>query len=135
MLRYIAPEAALNQPYNEKIDIYSYGLLLYEVITGCSPFTGLNVSKQINKFYEKVFVMNYRPSLEYDDFGRKVKIHDLRVQQLIVSCWSPSPVVRPSAKEAVELLTALEIECLERKANQNTLSTAITSAFTKKDTI
>ena len=48
--RYMAPEVALNKPYNEKVDIYSFGLLLYELWTGITPFQEDNR----DKFYETV---------------------------------------------------------------------------------
>ena len=38
---YMAPEFLQNEPYDEKIDIYSYGVLLWEIITHQNPFDGL----------------------------------------------------------------------------------------------
>ena len=32
---YMAPEVMLNKPYNEKVDIFSLGIILYEVRAGC----------------------------------------------------------------------------------------------------
>ncbi len=29
---YMAPEVMLNKPYNEKVDIFSLGIILYEVL-------------------------------------------------------------------------------------------------------
>mmetsp|Transcript_9718 Transcript_9718/g.18647 ORF Transcript_9718/g.18647 Transcript_9718/m.18647 type:complete len:125 (+) Transcript_9718:864-1238(+) len=39
-LRYMAPEVIRNDSYNEKVDIYSFGLLLFFMITGRAPFSG-----------------------------------------------------------------------------------------------
>jgi serine/threonine protein kinase len=36
-LVYIAPEVLLDRPYDEKVDIWSYGILCYCLITGCIP--------------------------------------------------------------------------------------------------
>ncbi|MBA3454824.1 MAG: serine/threonine protein kinase [Deltaproteobacteria bacterium] len=37
---YIAPERLLGQPHDHRADIYSVGVLLYEMITGIRPFIG-----------------------------------------------------------------------------------------------
>ena len=57
----MAPEVALNQPYNEKVDVYGYGLILYEIITGVTPFSGF--SKE--KFFQCVVRNCERPPLQY----------------------------------------------------------------------
>ncbi len=35
---YIAPEIALNQGYNQAVDWYASGIMLYEMLTGRCPF-------------------------------------------------------------------------------------------------
>lgn len=35
---YIAPEIIRNESYNESVDYYTLGVLLYEMVVGCSPF-------------------------------------------------------------------------------------------------
>ena len=54
-LRYMAPEVALNQPYNEKVDMYSYAIILYEIITGVAPFSGFKK----DEFYTRVVKNRY----------------------------------------------------------------------------
>jgi len=41
--RYMAPEVALGKPYNETIDVYSFGLLLYQILALEAPFEGLTI--------------------------------------------------------------------------------------------
>jgi serine/threonine protein kinase len=36
---YMAPEVALGRPYNEKCDIFSFGILLYEIMSLRPPFS------------------------------------------------------------------------------------------------
>lgn len=39
-LTYSAPEIIKKEPYDEKIDIWSIGILLFNMMTGCEPFAG-----------------------------------------------------------------------------------------------
>lgn len=36
----MAPEILLGQPYNESVDVYSYGILLYELFSETIPYAG-----------------------------------------------------------------------------------------------
>ena len=37
----MAPEVALRQPYNEKVDIFSFGMILWQMLHGAAPFKGM----------------------------------------------------------------------------------------------
>lgn len=39
---YLAPELVNHIPYDDKVDIWSLGVLLYALVTGCLPFEGRN---------------------------------------------------------------------------------------------
>jgi serine/threonine protein kinase len=39
---WMAPEILRNEPSDEKCDVYSYGVVLYELVTGCEPWSSLN---------------------------------------------------------------------------------------------
>ena len=38
--RYMAPEVCFNDPYNEKADVYSFGMMMYQVASLVTPFDG-----------------------------------------------------------------------------------------------
>jgi hypothetical protein len=59
-LRYMAPETALQQPYNEKIDVYSYGILFWQMGQDKIPFQGYDQEK----FYHNVIHGMERPKLD-----------------------------------------------------------------------
>ena len=33
-LRYMAPEVLMHSPYNERVDVYSYAMVLYYMVAG-----------------------------------------------------------------------------------------------------
>lgn len=50
---YMSPEQILNQPLDMRADIYSFGCMLYELVTGKTPYTGATsddlLSKHLNQ--------------------------------------------------------------------------------------
>lgn len=46
----LAPELVKNEPYDSKVDVWSLGIIIYEMITGCSPFTGNSIEDKIKAY-------------------------------------------------------------------------------------
>lgn len=64
--RWMAPEVALSLPYNQKADVYSFGLVLYYVASLIVPFDGFSLS-QIEK---EVVIGGHRPDTVISTFSR-----------------------------------------------------------------
>ena len=59
-LRYMAPEVALARPYNHSVDTYSFGIILWQIVKGKVPFSGLGR----RTYMENVVVGGERPRLD-----------------------------------------------------------------------
>ena len=46
---YMAPEQVLGQPVTTQADVYAFGILMFEVLTGLKPITGESVEKIFNQ--------------------------------------------------------------------------------------
>lgn len=77
--------------YSYKIDVYSFSLIAYELITGKIPFNNYNSKRQI---YENV-EQGIRPDLSgLDEY----------IQDFFFKCWSNDPLKRPTFKDIIEML-------------------------------
>ena len=80
----MAPEVIGGKSYDEKIDVYSFGITMWEVITQELPYRD-------NKTWEipDLVVAKNRPSFQQDFPHSSLK-------DLTISCWHHSPKKRPS---------------------------------------
>ncbi|XP_074272434.1 serine/threonine-protein kinase 12-like [Silene latifolia] len=92
--RYVAPELYKNEEYDTKVDVFSFALILQEMIEGCPPF----VSKP-GKEVAKVYCSNVRPP-----FKAPAKHYAHGLKELIEQCWNEKPHVRPTFKEILSTL-------------------------------
>lgn len=46
---YLAPEMILRSTHNEKLDVWSLGVLTFELLTGYAPFTPVNIKDRGQK--------------------------------------------------------------------------------------
>ena len=80
--RYMAPEVAFSSPYNEKADVYSFGIVLYQVAALVTPFEGYSLYKH----EEEVLCNGARPNIKGTSSKRSLaKIK--KTSSLTHACW------------------------------------------------
>ena len=85
---YTAPEIILRQEYNEKVDIWSTGILFFNMLTGCQPYN----SNDYIPLDEQVLNKSI-------PFG---KIENDKLKNLCKKLLVKDPIKRLSAKESLE---------------------------------
>ncbi|OHS93459.1 TKL family protein kinase [Tritrichomonas foetus] len=85
---WMAPELFTTHDYTNKVDVYSYGILLWELLTGTYPFRGLN-SVQIAF---AVCKEQARPEIPRHASS---SLTPRELRELISLCWHQDPAARP----------------------------------------
>jgi serine/threonine protein kinase len=94
-MRYMAPEVYHGKAYNEKVDVYSFGIMAWQIASNQVPFNGLSLTT----FAPRVFEGNLRPELR--------KSWPILFSSLLQRCWTHSPTDRPSFETIVNELQDL----------------------------
>ncbi|XP_057441301.1 integrin-linked protein kinase 1 [Lotus japonicus] len=89
--RYVAPEIYKNEEYDTKVDVFSFALILQEMIEGCPPF----YAKPENEV-PKAYVENERPP-----FTASQKLYAYGLKQIIEECWDEKPYRRPTFRQII----------------------------------
>lgn len=85
-----------SEPSNEKSDVYSYGVVLWELVTQKIPWDTLNPIQII----AAVGFMDHRLEIPSNT--------DPQWASIIESCWDSDPQRRPSFQELLERLQELQ---------------------------
>lgn len=88
---WMAPEILANETYTAIVDVYAYGIVLWEISTGKTPYSGI----EPKKIKELVLNQDIRPEITY--------YLSPELTNLISVCWNRKPEARPSFDTIVKL--------------------------------
>lgn len=93
--RWLAPEVivARETGYNEKIDVYAFGMVVYEMMMRESPFITMKPTEIIEALSYRIIRPETVPGIFPPLFIR-----------LLAACWSHEPSERPSMEKVVKIL-------------------------------
>ncbi|XP_041419831.1 mitogen-activated protein kinase kinase kinase 7 S homeolog isoform X2 [Xenopus laevis] len=94
---WMAPEVFEGSNYSEKCDVFSWGIILWEVITRRKPFDEIG-----GPAFRIMWAVHNgtRPPL--------IKNLPKPIESLMTRCWSKDPPQRPSMEEIVKIMTHLK---------------------------
>ncbi|KAG6675836.1 hypothetical protein I3842_15G124600 [Carya illinoinensis] len=93
---WMAPEVLRNEPANEKCDVYSFGVILWELSTLQQPWGGMNPMQVVGA----VGFQHRRLDIPND--------MDPTIADIIQKCWQTDPKLRPTFAEIMAALKPLQ---------------------------
>lgn len=99
---YMAPEVLRGEAYDKTVDVFSFALILQQMIEGCPPFHDKNEEEVMNDVAYK----NGRPP-----FKAKDKYYPGGLKELIKLCWDSNPVERPNFAMIITELEKIKPLC------------------------
>jgi serine/threonine protein kinase len=112
---WMAPELLSNRVFNESVDVFSYGIILWQLITRRALYD--DKYSDVSAFARAVCVRHERPEIRGDDCAHALA-------QLMRACWAPLPAHRCSADTICAALDACFVgENIRALADTPTLTT------------
>ncbi|KAK5577669.1 hypothetical protein RB653_002613 [Dictyostelium firmibasis] len=119
-IHYMAPENLNGSPINEKSDIYSYGLLIWQMFS-CAPPNTIYSPKEMASMVSDP-IQNYRPQIP-----NSVPIY---FKELITQCWDRNPLNRPKDFSIIiQKLKDID-QTFNNNNNKSTVSSISSTAIT-----
>ena len=91
-LCYMAPEVALDKPYNHKVDVFSFGIMLWQLLQAEQPYCCI----RNEHLFGDLMISNVRPEVS--------KKWPKEIVELMQRCWSPKIEERPSFPEIIKTI-------------------------------
>lgn len=108
-LPWMAPELlnGSSSKVSEKVDVFSFGIVLWEILTGEEPYANMHYGAIIGGIVNNTL----RPFVPNNC--------DPEWRLLMEQCWAPDPIVRPSFTEIARRLRVMSAACQTKSHPQN----------------
>jgi len=100
-LIWMAPEKMLRRPFTEKVDVFSFGIILWEMVTKHKPYQN---HSDPTTFCKAICYSKERPPLAPEI--------PTSLQALMTSCWDDNPDKRLSFREIFYALNSILVDCV-----------------------
>eukprot|EP01104_Vermistella_antarctica_P008500 TRINITY_DN212_c0_g1_i1.p1 TRINITY_DN212_c0_g1~~TRINITY_DN212_c0_g1_i1.p1 ORF type:complete len:524 (+),score=140.72 TRINITY_DN212_c0_g1_i1:197-1768(+) len=97
---WMSPEVLLGQPLDEKADVYSFGIVLWEIVNEKEPFPEFASFPEFKRAICKYVV---RPPIEKD--------LPESIARLMKLCWDKTPSLRPAFGDIIPRLSSIIVDC------------------------
>lgn len=98
---WLAPEVLSKQKHTAQSDVYSYGTLLYELVTGETLFAS-QIPESGWSGVEKRIIAGDRPEVPTDCY--------VEYKDLMADCWNADPALRPSFESILKRISRIAIK-------------------------
>ncbi|CAL5024395.1 unnamed protein product [Urochloa decumbens] len=115
--RWMAPEVIEHKPYDHKADVFSFAIVLWELLTGKIPYEYLTPLQAAIGVVQK----GIRPTIPKDTHPKLV--------ELLQKCWHRDPAERPDFSEILEILQRLSKEVGTDSEGRHKTKTGFLSAL------
>ncbi len=122
-LPWTAPEVFEAKGYTTKADVYSYGIVLWELWTRQEPYQGLNKAQIIIGVTQNTL----RPALPDEASKKQMTAVESEYVALMTACWAHEPELRPSFAQILERLQGM-LNAVEAREGSGTVSPAVNHA-------
>jgi serine/threonine protein kinase len=100
----MSPEIIMNKSYDEKCDVYSFGIVMFELFFQRPPFysgKGVNVSIALD------ITRGRRPEISDEEIHHLNQV-EVRYVDVMKKCWESDPQNRPSFEQVYDEICEIQ---------------------------
>lgn len=127
-LIYMAPEVLKKDVHTEKSDIYSFAILINELLTGVVPYTDLRAEAQAHTVLEMSYTEQQLTAAVVSEGLRPMLAPECSAPSSLLSliqrCWDSNPSCRPTSDDIIE-----ELNIIMKQAGREQVDPIVSSTY------